>query len=517
MEATIGSKLHNKFDIQLINKDGNVTQSVTAYNVVLNRYYTDLNSNTAMFFNRLYLGTGTGTPTVTDTGLFSHLTDKGFELSQTDVHYLGVNQYSMSKSLTFSEAEAIGQISEIGIGTYNNVVYTHAMVTDAEGHVISINKTDTDRLIITITVYLTLTRPSNVVPVHNITTTVFSVYGETPTSAASITAGDGLEMIVRACMGLGASIADGDIYCSLSPGEIVGVSSDGDGVAISTSVTVTDNVIRKQSSGRILSSQHNLPGTYQIYGFFTPIGYLPITNSVFPALPITLTRTADGTQKAFNFGIAELMSDVKVYINDVLQPANSYTWNGKDYSIFQAWETCHADYVIKTPVCLDNRGNYYAYMNVNYTSPIFNNYKRFDNRTWDYTDLVYDFKTALTFTRAYKPSATAAYNDWTYSNDNINWTTIEIPASPDTNYYDFPTPITARYLRMQTGVVGGNWLNSCWTPSLPELCCYKDQLVFNTAPAANSIVKIEAKSAYPIKNSNWILDQFVLDMQVSRA
>ena len=180
MEATIGSKLHNKFDIQPINKDGNVTQSVTAYNVVLNRYYTDLNSNTAMGFNRLFLGTGTGTPAVTDTGLFSQLTYKDFEFSQTDVKYLGVNQYSMSKSLTFSEAEAIGQISEIGIGNRSNVLYTHAMVTDAEGHVISINKTDTDRLIITITVYLTLTRPSNVVPVHNITTTVFSVYGETP-------------------------------------------------------------------------------------------------------------------------------------------------------------------------------------------------------------------------------------------------------------------------------------------------------------------------------------------------
>ena len=36
-------------------------------------------------------------------------------------------------------------------------------------------------------------------------------------------------------------------------------------------------------------------------------------------------------------------------------------------------------------------------------------------------------------------------------------------------------------------------------------------------PSAGSIIKIEAKSAYPIKNEHWIIDQFVLDVKISRA
>lgn len=514
MKAELGVGLHNKFDIQLVNADGDITQSITAYNTVLNNYYTNLSNNSGIYFGRLNLGTGTGTPSVTDTSLFSHLTDKNFEFSKSNVRYLDSNQYSVAASIIFTETEAIGQISELGVSNPNaGTLYTHAMVTDAEGHVISINKTNTDRLIITVTMYLTLTRPSNVVPYKNVATLCYSVYGETTTTGTGY-----IEQIVAACLGFNTNILPNgsDVVYSLSPGcpgssvtpSYVGYTP----LAMTCDTSYTNNVIRMQNRGTILSTDYNLAGTYQIYGMSTPIGYIPITSDIFTPLSLTLSKTADGTQKAFNFGVAELMSEVRVYINDVLQPTNSYTWNGKDYSIFQAWETCRANYVIKSPTC-SATSNWYTC----YTTPIFNYMPLYGSSpTWHNQDIVYDFGIAISFNRAYKPSPTAAYSNWQYSNDKTTWTTVEIPASPNSNYYDFPNPILAKYLRMQNAISDAQWTDF-WKPVHPVLCCYSDQLVFNTAPAEGSIVKIEAKSAYPIKNSHWIMDQFVLDLKVSKA
>lgn len=515
MKAEYGVALHNKFEIQVVAADGTVKQEITAYNVVLNRYYTDLSNNTTMYFGRLYLGTGTGTPSVTDTGLFTQLTTKNFEFSTTDVTFIDVNSYSVATTLTFTETEAVGLITELGIGNRSSVLYTHAMITDAEGNIIAINKTNTDRLIITLTLYLTLNVPSNVVSYHGLSTDCYSVYASQQATAGT----SYLPRIISAALGLNKNICDGRneyVYYSGSPGcPTMSLGADYVGYkTLSTKLqaSVTQGILRMANSERILSTDSNLSGTYQIYGMNTPIGYIPITSDVFPVLPLTLSKTADGTQKAFNFGVGELLPDVKVYINDVLQPANSYTWNGKDYSIFQVWETARADKVIKTPVCKAH-SNYYQC----YTTPIYNYQPMFGNTaTWVNKDIVYDFGERLNFTRAYKPNASTAYTNWEYSNDNQTWTTINIPASPSTNYYDFPTPISARYLRMREGVTTQMWVNN-WTPMLPELCCYSDQLVFNTAPSAGSIIKIEAKSAYPIKNEHWIIDQFVLDVKISRA
>ena len=513
MEIEYGVGLHNKFDIQLVDSTGNIKQEITAYNIVLNSYYSHLSNDEVISFNRLLIGTGTGTPAVTDTGLFQLLAYKDFDFAYTDVIYHDVNQYSVAASLTFTENEAIGRITEIGISNRNNTLYTHAMVSDAEGHTISINKTNTDRLIITITVYLTLVRPDNVVPYHGVSVDCYSVYGEQATSGSTT-----LERIVSTCLGLSTNIVDGNcaVYYCASPGcpatnwipDYVGYKS----VATMLDVAVTSGIIRMYSRDRILSTDGNLPGTYQIYGMCTQIGYIPITSDIFPPLHLTLTKVGDGVQTAFNFGISELTSNVKVYINDVLQDVSSYTWNGKDYSLFQTWETARADKVIKSPSCTAHGGWYNCYC-----TPIFNYQPLFgQSPTINNYDIVYDFGEIKQFNKAYKPEASTEYRNWEYSNDGSSWTTIVIPASPTGNYYTFPTPISARYLRMQTGLIEGTWINY-WTPPLPELCCYSDQLVFNTAPPVDSVIKVEIESLYPIKNANWIIDQFVLDLKIGRA
>lgn len=515
MQVNMSSSLHNKFEFQLVNSEGVITQEVTAYNLVTDSYYTRSNrSGDAVTFSDVVLGTGTGDVSVTDTALFHQIASKSSGISSGKIRYLDVNQFSVQSVVTFTEDEAIGLITEVGLKG-NSTLYTHAMVTDAEGHQISINKTNTDRLLITITLYLTISLPDTMLPYQGIGCTAFSWCGDQK-RYTDFSDGD-IYFFVRKMLGCTSYGWNASTSLGLTASPKGGTGSYNGGYdnnfSWGLSVSNTPNGVRYQNNDRVLSASWNLPGTYQIYGFNTPIGHIPITSDIFPPLPLTLSEVADGTSTGFNFKIPRLMSDVKVYIDDVLQPANSYTWNGIDYvNTFQAWETTQADKLLENPA--EWNSDYYSYGNV--TSIIFNsNWHCNSNVRFSTNTMIFDFGSPQTFNRAYKPTANQAYSDWQYSDDNENWTTLTIPKS-DANIYDLPEPITARYLKT-TNATSGGWSDS-WTPTgHSHLCCFKNQLEFNTAPPADAVVKIEAKSAYPIKNSNWLFDQFVLDFTISRA
>lgn len=515
MQVNMSSSLHNKFEFQLVNSEGMVTQEVTAYNLVTDSYYTRSNrSGDAVTFSNIVLGTGTGDVSVTDTALFNQIASKASGISSSNITYVDVNQFSVQSVVTFTEAEAVGLITEVGLQG-NSTLYTHAMVTDAEGHQISINKTDTDRLIITITLYLTISLPDTMLPYQGIGSTAFSWCGDQ--KRYTDFADQDIHFFVRKMLGCigGGWNSSTTLGLAASPKGGDGSYNGGydNNFRWGLSVSNTPNGIRYQNNGRVLSADWNLPGTYQIYGFNTPIGHIPITSDIFPPLPLTLSEVADGTSTGFNFKIPRLMSDVKVYIDDVLQPANSYTWNGIDYvNTFQAWETAQADKLLENPA--EYNSDYYNYGHI--SSVIFNSHWHCNSNQRFSTDtMIFDFGSPQTFNRAYKPTANQAYSDWLYSDDNENWTTLTIPSS-SANIYDLPEPITARYLKT-TNATSGDWSDS-WTPTgHTHLCCFRNQLEFNTAPPADAVVKIEAKSAYPIKNSNWLFDQFVLDFTISRA
>ena len=62
MNVKSGVTFHNKFDWQLTKGDtGEVKQSGTAYNVVLDRYYSAISSNDRLRLTGIAVGTGTGT------------------------------------------------------------------------------------------------------------------------------------------------------------------------------------------------------------------------------------------------------------------------------------------------------------------------------------------------------------------------------------------------------------------------------------------------------------------------
>lgn len=525
MKADIGANVHNKFEFQLIDKDGNIKQEAIAYNLVTDTYYNRLNTDQSVAFTYVHLGTGTGTPSVSDLHLFNFLAYKAtdFANNTNTITYIDTNRFSNSVTVTFTEAEAVGEITEIGLcdstsGTASGShLYTHAMITDAEGHVISINKTDTDRLLVTVTVYLNLTLPNFILPFKGALLNCMSLYGNQMITTGWTKSGT-THYTIRRLLGCTGNYnwhmaLDQKIRCCLSPGCPSGCASTSTGSLVTMNATTetTSTGVRQYNTSRVLSADMNLPSTYQIYGFMCCLGYIPITSDIFTPLDLTLEQVADGTQTSFNFGVPELMSDVKVYINDELQPASAYTWNGTDYTnSFQAWESSRADKVIETPALLNTGTTSPATRSY----PIFNTYFRTQNIQVSIDYVLYDFGSPMTMRRAYKPKINTQYTEWSYSSDNSNWTTLVIPSTAE-NYYDFPNPVSARYWKFD-GHAESYWTNNT-TPGVPILCNFSNQLEFNTPPPADAIVKIEAKSAYPIKNENWLVDQFVLDFTISRG
>ena len=160
--------LHNRFDVKVVDAEsGEVKQTAVAYNVITNYYFNSRLtasplSKTSDLFRYIAIGTGTGTPKVTDTALFTHLTRKAVTTLETVYEY--PTSYT-TKQIKLEATECNGyNITEVALegytsGTFSTYYYimSHAMLQDSEGNQIAIAKTDTDVVYITATFYATCT------------------------------------------------------------------------------------------------------------------------------------------------------------------------------------------------------------------------------------------------------------------------------------------------------------------------------------------------------------------------
>lgn len=138
MNIKSNAVLHNRFDIVCRNaKTGEVIQKAQAENIVLDRMYTRL-CNFSTYFVYILFGTGTGTPSASDTALFNKLGHK------TAIDEEIVRSYPTSKwvrKIRLESTEYNGStITEVGISEHTTNINTHAMITDAEGNSLSITK-----------------------------------------------------------------------------------------------------------------------------------------------------------------------------------------------------------------------------------------------------------------------------------------------------------------------------------------------------------------------------------------
>ena len=160
MKIKIGVNFHNRFDIV---KNGEWVGY--AENIILNQMYDRICNWSSQFtyFNNIHFGTGSGTPTPDRTRLFSHLGTKTAEVEET-IKALPTSK--VTKKIVLRPEEYVGQtITEVGVayGSSESSLITHAMIKDAEGNPLSIEKTDIDVIEIYATIFVTLIDSNGVI------------------------------------------------------------------------------------------------------------------------------------------------------------------------------------------------------------------------------------------------------------------------------------------------------------------------------------------------------------------
>jgi hypothetical protein len=164
LEIKIGSKIHNRFDIEVIDsKTGQLKQRGQAENIILDRMYTRL-CNFNSYFDYIHFGQGTGVVDPSRNILFDEIGYKSAVTEET------IKDYPISRwtrKIVLNPEEYVGKsITEVGISDVgsstksSSYINTHALIKDAEGNQLSIEKTDTDVVIIYATVFIELQNKS---------------------------------------------------------------------------------------------------------------------------------------------------------------------------------------------------------------------------------------------------------------------------------------------------------------------------------------------------------------------
>lgn len=161
----VGTSIHNRFDIEVVDStSGKVKRKAFAENVICNQLWTRLFSG-YMWNSYIHYGDGSGTPSASDTSLFSHLGWVASTIHNLNYDYDN-NVFVCTKKAVLDETVAVGKtLTEVGIaysGTSTNLV-THAMLKDMNGNPVSLEKSDTDIFNIYATVFVHFTLPSKYV------------------------------------------------------------------------------------------------------------------------------------------------------------------------------------------------------------------------------------------------------------------------------------------------------------------------------------------------------------------
>lgn len=141
---------HNQYHIQCRNIKTGKLKEAYAYNTMCYGYF---NGVLTMY---LGLGSGTGEPSYNDSGLFKDLSWPRREITwEKGDYYRDENMTRhVGKVVLPASPSYVGTITEVDIHSAWLAVMSHALLKDAEGNPISIEKTDLDELTVTITVYV---------------------------------------------------------------------------------------------------------------------------------------------------------------------------------------------------------------------------------------------------------------------------------------------------------------------------------------------------------------------------
>ena len=166
LDLTNALKIHTNYNFKKY-RGQELIQEINTHNLITDLMFNSMIKDISIYFQtfrNLLLGNGTTEPTATDTTLTSLLWQKYWEPIDSQIDN---DATSISLTQTYeipADTKYVGEITECGLGYAYGSEYikTHALLRDTEGNPISINKTDLDRLLITVQLVFKFTVPEGV-------------------------------------------------------------------------------------------------------------------------------------------------------------------------------------------------------------------------------------------------------------------------------------------------------------------------------------------------------------------
>lgn len=298
-------------------------QEENTHNVLCNTFFTS-----AVYMNeaKLYVGNGSGIPAATDSALFNKLWDITADSSKMSYHLKNDEDPSewcqvLKKFTIQASSSYVGTITECGL--YTSVLLTHALLLDAEGNPISIEKTDLDVVIIEITIrfYFNDTAAVKILPAN-----INCFYRALNGAAFKNIACNNIEVL----WSLALPLSGKDTY-TLSTEPYYFASN------VSTSLTITNSKTgnsTRQSliQGARLGTDFPVTGQHFIRGLRIANTFIiPFPNEdIFPRYEIKDMEVGigDGITTEFTCPMNYFIEDTdKIYINGILQT------RGVDYTL----------------------------------------------------------------------------------------------------------------------------------------------------------------------------------------
>lgn len=502
MNRTINAAVHNKFEVVLTDaKTGAVKQRAVGYNIILNKFFTLLSQRSSKL-GYIHLGSGTGTPAVTDTKLFTFKTAKQATTVET------VKAYPTSyvrKSITLSPSESAGvTFTEVGFGntTTSTTLVTHSMLQDSEGNQIAIYKSDTDVLTVYATFYCTIA---------------------TDTAAECV-----LPTLANNAL-IPAIISDSyaSMYLYFSGEAPMSYSNDITKSAI-TNVSISSTADTTNYQWILKASR--LDYTAGNSHMFSAVGIPNIAawalpnSTVFPNVKLTdiPVGTGDGETTEFDVPIPLFVENSEIVrVNGVAME------RGVDYTINHRQP--NKNYPELLPCC--DPSNVTVTGGVQSTGNGMMTWYDSDrpNQVKPTSPMIFDFGSVQTFNRITAPAnwlyadTWQAYGAIDYSTDGETWTTaysgynrsengrtaIDLTLSPD---------VQARYWRLRVTNVSWNYDTTHRPYVWPNLCIWEEEpgIVFTEPPADGASIELDCTIDRPIKNENGVLD-FSCAVQFTRG
>lgn len=504
IELKAPMSIKNEYVLELYDKDDKLKDKAYAYNLVTNVFWKYAFSSVWNPFDYIQIGTGTGTPSVTDTNLFKKLV--GVSSNRTSVNYSYPTSTATYTATFPADASYVGVITEVGFAKSNATGYlqTHALLQDSEGNPITINKTDTDTLIVTAKVHCTVSASDDLklVPAGS-----FVGFTRTFYKAATNLMPGGFRLVAS------------PIVPTLST---VGVTTLSDTTSSVSNRSFTTPVTR---IGKDNSNNCYINAVYAD-GFGTV--QLP-NESIFPAYELQpmLVGTGDGSTTEFTCPIPDFVENTETITVDGVELTRNV-----DYTVDPIGNTA------LNASAITAYSNFAESISASLSSTSYDWYQ-FGIKVRDKHGLLigtankpmtFDLGSEKTCNALFidlllagngdPSSATSCTLTLEYSNDNVSW---QAATSVDTKFIgtnkasSYPSayknmltkfdPITARYWRIYSSG-SSSYLSS------KGLGCngnsffgyVGDGIVFKAPPAEGAEIKIKATVNRPYKTSDYLID-----------